>query len=467
MNEALTPSPAQLGGPRAVSLSSEVGALIALAVPVVAGLIGATSLSVVDSWMLGPLGEIPLAAASLNQSILVIFYACLYGFVGPVGLLAGQTFGTRDLRRGASILKHGLALGLAGGALSSLAMAASLLLLPHLGQPPEVVDAIAGYWLMMSGVLVPFGLSMVIKLFLDSIDRAWTSAVLNLVPVALSVPLNWILIYGKFGLPALGLFGCGIANFLSYMGGLLVMFVYLRFAPSMAPYRQHVAFRRADFRELGREGVPMSIQYLAEGGAVAVAGVLIGLLGATALAANQIVFSVGVLVYMAPLGMAAAVSIRIAQALGLGHAHRVRAIGLAGIGVVTLWMVAFTVAMVWRGEEIARAFVSDPAVVSAAAAIFVAVGLMQVFDGLQSVSLGALRGLLDNRWPTIVSLVAYWLIALPLSAIYGFTLDLGAPGVWAGFGFGLAVAAALLLRRFIGLTAALGLNYHMNTISGR
>ena len=82
-----------------------------------------------------------------------------------------------------------------------------------------------------------------------------------------------------------------------------------------------------------------------------------------------------------------------------------------------------------------RAFVDDPAVIAAGAAIFVAVGIMQVFDGLQSVSLGALRGLLDNRWPTVVSLVAYWLIALPLSIIYGFVLDLGAPGVWAGFGF--------------------------------
>lgn len=453
----LTRSPAQLGGlPRPVSVGSEIVALISLAVPVVAGLIGATALNVVDSWMLGPLGEIPLAAASLNQSVLVIFYACLYGFVGPVGLLAGQTFGSRDLLRGSSILKHGLVMGLAGGAMCSLAMAASLLLLPYLGQPAEVLDAIPGYWLVMSGVLVPFGLSMVIKLFLDSIDRAWTSAALNLVPLLLSIPLNWILIYGKFGLPALGLLGCGIANLLSYVGGLIVMLLYLRFAPSMAPYRQAVTLRPEAYRELGREGVPMAIQYLAEGGAVAVAGVMIGLLGATALAANQIVFSVGVLVYMAPLGMAAAVSIRIAQALGLGDAHRVRAIGLSGIAVVTLWMLAFTVVMVWHGEEIARGFISDPAVVSAAAAIFIAVGLMQVFDGVQSVSLGALRGLLDNRWPTIVSLVAYWLIALPLSAVYGFTLDLGAPGVWAGFGFGLAVAAAMLLRRFMVLTAALG-----------
>ena len=138
------------------------------------------------------------------------------------------------------------------------------------------------------------------------------------------VPLNWVFIYGKLGFPALGLFGCGLANLLAFTIGVAVMMGYLLLAPSMAAYRDGARLRLSDFADQLREGLPMAVQYLTEGGAVAVAGVLIGLLGATALAANQIVFSVGVLVYMAPLGMAAAVSIRIAQALGEGDAHRVQ-----------------------------------------------------------------------------------------------------------------------------------------------
>ncbi len=129
--------------------------------------------------------------------------------------------------------------------------------------------------------------------------------------------------------------------------------------------------------------------------------------------------------------------------------HRVRAIGLAGVGVVTLWMLTFTLIMVLWGEPISGAFVNEPPIIAAATAMFVAVGIMQVFDGLQSVSLGALRGILDNRWPTRVSLFAYWVIALPLSALFGFGLGFGAPGVWAGFGIGIGVAGVLLIRRFM------------------
>jgi len=210
-----------------------------------------------------------------------------------------------------------------------------------------------------------------------------------------------------------------------------------------------VRLHRNGFAEQSREGVPMGLQYLAEGGALAVAGVMIGLLGATALAANQIVFSVASVLYMLPLGMAGAVGIRIAQVLGAGEAWRVQPIGLTAMGLVTVWTVLFTTVLVVAGGEIAGAFVEDRAVVAVATAMFLAVGVMQVFDGIQSVSLGALRALLDNRWPTAVTLTAYWLLALPFGWLLAIPLGFGAAGFWAGFAFGLAVAALLLLTRFL------------------
>ena len=443
--------------PRA-SVFGEVPALVGLAVPVVAGLAGSTVLGVIDSYMLGPLGEVPLAAASLTQSCLVIFYAGLYGLVGAVGVFVGQAHGAGYPWRVGRIFRHGLVIGLGAGFVAALAMAALLLVLPYTGQPAEVLAMLPSYWIAMSALLVPFTLTMVIKLFLDSIGRPWTGAVLTLLPIALNIPLNWLMIYGNYGFPKLGLLGAGIASLLALIGGFILMILYLGCAPSMAPYRDAIKLRAADFSELTREGYPMSIQYLAEGSAVAIAGVLIGLLGATALAANQIVFSVGVLIYMAPLGIAGAVSIRIAQAYGEGATRRIRAIGLAGLLVVTLWMLAFTTIMVLWGEPISRVFVTDKPVIAAATAMFVAVGVMQVFDGLQSVGLGALRGMLDNRWPTVVSLVSYWLIALPLSALFGFKLGYGGAGIWAGFGMGLAVAGILLVWRFLSQTKKLAGN---------
>ncbi|HNI82229.1 MAG TPA: MATE family efflux transporter, partial [Rhodocyclaceae bacterium] len=201
---------------------------------------------------------------------------------------------------------------------------------------------------------------------------------------------------------------------------------------------------------------PMGLQYLAEGGALSVAGVLIGLLGAAALAANQIVFSVASVVYMLPLGMAGAVAVRIGQAVGAGESLRVRPIGMAAIGLVTLWTVAISVLLLAGGERIARTFVDDATVIGIASSMFVAVGLMQVFDGVQSVSLGALRALLDNRWPTAVTLGAYWALALPLGWLLAVPLGQGAAGFWAGFAVALSIAAVLLLR-LIAVLVAIGI----------
>jgi MATE family multidrug resistance protein len=266
--------------------------------------------------------------------------------------------------------------------------------------------------------------------------------------LAFKALLNQALIGGDFGAPALGLTGAGVASFFATALGLAAMAIYAYAAPSMRRYRTPQRLARAGFAAQLREGVPMGVQYFLEGGAVALASVMIGWLGAVALAANQIAFSFGALLYMLPLGMAAAVSIRVAQAVGEGAGMRVGPIGLAALGLVTLWTVAFSLVLVLEGARIAAWFVDDAAVIAVTAGIFFTFGLMQVFDGVQSVALGALRGMLDNRWPTNVSLIAYWLVALPAAYLIGFPLGFGAAGVWFGFGLGLMVAAAMLIWRF-------------------
>lgn len=437
---------------RAYGVLSEVVPLLMLAIPVVAGLLGETLLSATDALMLGPLGKVPLAAVSLTQSVLLIFSAALYGLVSAAGLRIANAHGAGDERRIASNLKHGAVLGLASGTAAAAIMALLLFVLPYAGQPAEVVAGITGYWLAMSAVLVPFTLILVIKQFLDSIGRAWTGAVLSLIPVAFNIPLNWLLIYGNLGAPRLGLFGSGIASLGAFLLALAVAVLYIRRAQALRPFRSVVGFHQEGLESVAREGCPMMVQYLTEGGAVAVAGVLVGLLGTVALAANQIVYSLASVVYMVPLGVSGAVAIRIAQASGAGTLYRLRAIGLAGLAVMLIWTLPFTLIMTMLGGSIARAFVDDADVIAAATMMFIAVGFMQVFDGLQSVSLGALRGLGDNLWPMFVSLVAYWLVALPLSVLLGFNLGHGGAGLWAGFGIGLAVAGLLLLARFLLLT---------------
>lgn len=434
---------------------AEVRGLFTLAAPLVAGLVLSTSTMLVDTAMLGPLGALPLAAVSLTTNVVIIFYAALYGFAGPVGLFAGRAFGAGDGAAIGEVARHGLLLALVGGTCGALLMSAVVPILQHLGQPPEVLAVLTPYWYLIAASLVPFTVAMAAKNLLDATGRPWISVALTAVPVAANVLLNYMLIQGRWGAPALGLVGAGVASLLGQTVGALVIWVYARWAPGQSDWWVPGRWSLQALLKQAREGLPMTVQYFLEGAAVAVAGLMIGLFGAVAMAGNQIALSVGSTLYMLPLGMAAAVSIRVSQAIGADEPGRVGPIGWAGLGVVSAWM-GLSALLYWTaGQHIAAAFIDDAAVVAAAASVLFVFGWMQLMDGVQSVSLGALRGMLDNDWPTRVSLIAYWLIALPLAAALGLGLGWGAPGVWAGFGAGLAFASVALVRRFLHSNRAL------------
>jgi MATE family multidrug resistance protein len=432
--------------------TGEVRHLLALATPLVAGLVVSALMGVVDTAMLGHLGALPLAAVSLTMSVWVIFVAGLYGFLTPVGILAGTAHGAGDPAAIAATVREGRALALRSGLLAGLAMAAILPLLPWLGQPAEVVAAITPYWLAICAMLPGFAVSLVYKQTLEAIERPWLAVALAFTAVLFNASLNYMLIYGRFGLPALGLAGAGLGTALAIWFTVALQMAVCHGAPALRARFGGVARDPTHRARLRHEGLPMGVQYVLEGGSFALAGVFVGWLGASALAANQVVMAVAGVLYMVPLGMAAATSIRIAQAIGGDERMRLRAIGLAGLATATAWLVVATLLLTVFARPIARAFIEDPAVVGLAAGLFFVVGLMQVFDGVQSVSLGALRGMLDSHWPTRVSLLAYWGLALPLAWLCGIALGFGLAGVWAGFGIGLAVAGAMLLQRFLALT---------------
>ena len=427
----------------------EVRSLLRLAAPLVAGLSLSTGVMLVDTAMLGPLGAVPLAAVSLTTSVIIIFWAALYGFAGPVGLYAGRAYGAMDAPGIGHVARHGFVLALIAGSGGALLMAAVLPLLPYIGQPDDVLAVMGPYWLCLSASMAPFTVTMAAKNLLDATERPWTSVALTTVPVGINVFLNWVLIYGNLGAPALGLTGAGIASLVAQTVGAIVICAWARHAPATRAWWGTPRWERAAFGRLWREALPMTTQYFLEGASVAVAGVLIGLFGTVALAGNQVAMSVGATLYMLPMGMAGAVSIRVAQAVGGREHRRIAPIGFAGLGVVTVWMGAIALLFLTSGATIAGWFVDDAAVIAAAASIFFVYGLMQLADGVQSVSLGALRGLLDNVWPTRVSLIAYWLVALPLGTLLGFGAGWGAAGIWAGFGVGLLGASVALLRRFL------------------
>lgn len=427
---------------------AEVWRLTTLATPIVVALAAAVLIGVVDTIMIAPLGTTALAGASIAASVILIFYSALYGLVSVCGVLVAQAFGAKDDSAVGVRVKAGMVVSMLGGGLAALLMVAVLPLLPIIGQPPEVVEIIRPYWLAMSFVLVPYALFYALKGLYDATEKAWLGVVFSFVAVAVNVPANWLFIHGIGSWNGLGLLGAGLASLLAQMVSLVIAVAYWQCSQSMVAYRTGARVQRSDIALQFREGSPLALGYAGEGGAFSVAGLMLGLFGASALAANQIVGSVSSVLYMMPLGVSAAVSIRVGQAIGEDARFRLRMIGLAALATVVVWMAAVMAVLIILGDDIASALSEEPAVIALAATMFIIFAAMQIADGVQATALGALRGMLDNVWPVIATLVCYWLLALPFAYVLAVPLGFGPNGVWLGYGAGLVLASIALVIRF-------------------
>ncbi len=427
---------------------SELPSLIKLSVPLVLGLSASSLIGITDTIMLAPLGTEVLAIVALVMAVLMLLTAMLYGVISVVGVAMAGGFGARDARMVSSAVRHGMLMALISGALAAMIMLVLMPLVRLMGLPEAKALL---YWVPMALFMLPFSVFLVLKSLLDATDRPWLAVGFAFLGVVINIPLNYLLIYGFGPIPALGILGSGIASVLAETIALAAAYLYWRRAVTMRRFRLRAVITGRGVWQQFLQGLPLGISYLAEAGAVAMATFILGWFGPGALAANQIVNSIGGTLYMLPLGMATAVAIRIAQADGSGQPERLRPIGMATFGFVALWMLATMVALIFAGRFIAEALSDDAPVVALASSMFVVIALMQVADGLQSTGLGALRGLNDTRWPSVVSIVSYWGLALPLGYVLAFHTTVGALGVWIGFAAGLAMSAVVLPVRFFRL----------------
>ena len=428
---------------------AEIGPLIRLSVPLMIGLMAAMMIGVVDTVMIAPLGTVPLAAAGITTAVLIILISALWGLITVIGVQIATAAGASDRAEVSAHLRSGMILALIGGGLGAALMLAIFPLLGPLGQPREVLDILLPYWAMMAVWVLPFTMFFVLKSLFDGVGREWTGVALSYVGVVINIPANYLLIH----VAGLGLLGAGVASVLSQSISLIAALAYWRLAPSMAPYRQPVAVSWARVRAQLREGLPLCLGYAAEGGAFAFVGIMMGWLGATVLAAHQVVSAIMGVFYVIPLGMAGAAAIRVGLAIGGGQAGRLRMILKAGLLIVTVWQTLVAIVFLTWGRDMAAALSDDQQVVAIAATLFIAFAILQVADGIQSTALGALRGMMDNRVPTAITLIAYWPLALPAAYLIGFVFDYGAPGVWVGYTLGIALAAVALPVRFWRKTA--------------
>lgn len=426
-----------------------------LALPLMIGQLSQMLLGVADTVMVGHLGVTELAALTFINSLFHIPLVFGIGLLTGISVMTSNSRGADDTQAARGSCRHGLYLSAALGLLVFGISWIVSLNLNRFGQPPEVAARATVFFRIVMLSLIPALAAMALKNHADALNRPWPPFWIFLGGVALNVLLNWVMIHGKLGCPALGFEGAAWATLISRCIILVAMFVWLLRAKGLREWIPYRWFRKPDFGDIKRllaVGFPASIQMALEVMAFSLAGLMMGRFGPNAMAAHQIAITLAGTAFMIPLGLSMALTVRIGEAHGAGESTRLRPIVISGWILAAFYsMLAAGVFLVF-GRILASWFIQAPEVITLTAFMLVIVGIFQLFDSLQVASSSLLRGLQDARVPALIGFLAYWIIGLPVGAGLGLGLEMGAVGVWWGLAAGLFIAAITLGPRLWKLT---------------
>ncbi len=438
--------------------TAHAAALLRLAVPLAIVSLSEIAMGLTDTVLLGGLGDHAVAAGGLSGMLFFAIGASLQGMLMAAGILAAQARGAGTTRRIAGLYGTGLCLGLALSVplfvLSSLAGP----ILRRLHEPASLAHDVGLYLGILRWGTPAYVAGLgTMRAMLPAIDQA--GLLLRVTP-AMAVGnglLNYALIYGALGLPALGLRGSAIASTATLWGTVLVLFACLHGSRRRGRLVTPPRPKRRELAPLLRLGMPIMATIAGEVLMFLLASLAAGLLGTASLAAHQIVLGIGTFTFMVPMALGQAANVRVGLATGAGDRIAVRRAGLVAIGLAVLAMGAIGLLLLCTPDLVASAFL-DPSVPANRAAFRIAVTLLgilalfQVADGVQVVAIGALRGMGDTRTPMLLAQVGYWLVGLPLGWLLAFRLGYGAPGLWAALAAALASVAVMMATRFVLVT---------------
>ncbi len=430
------------------SLGSELRALLALAIPVILSELGWIAMGIVDIIMVGRLG--PRAIGAVGISSAAYYAPALFGIGILLGLdtVVAQAWGRRDFAVCHQWLAQGVYLVIAYTPLAMLGIWAIPILFHRFGINPAISGDATLYLRLLNLGTLPLLIYAAFRRYLQGVGRVrpvtFTLISANLINWA----GNWALIYGHLGLPAMGLSGSAVSTCLArvYMAGMLVLFAWQHERRRGHPLFAHWPAPQWDqLRSLVRLGAPAAGQIVLEVGAFGVATLMAGRLTADALAAHQIVLNCASTTFMVPLGMSAAAAVAVGHAVGAGDLPRARRAGWLALALGAGFMALAACAFLLLPQPLLHIYTHDATVVSLGGQLLVLAAAFQIFDGIQTVATGALRGLGETRQPMLVNLGGYWLFGLPLGYALCFHWHRGVFGIWIGLTTSLIVIAIYLL----------------------
>lgn len=422
-----------------------------LAYPVMLSMLGQVMTGVADSVMVGWTGAVPLAASSFAN---IFFSIPLFFGVGvsyAITPLVAQAEGSLDEKKIIAVLKNGSVINLATGLILVSLIFSVEPFMHSMGQPDDVVALAIPYLSIIAISIIPTMIFQTYRQFAEGLQRTRVAMIIVVGSNLLNILLNYVLIFGKYGVPEMGLNGAGWATLIARIVMALSMMLYVYFGRKFQSFQAGFSFGNyssALIKKMLHIGIPSGSQFIFEAGAFGFSALMMGWIGTTALAAHQIAINLATISYMTTSGLGAAATIRVGNFWGQRDTKNLRASAFTMIGMATLLMTAWALLFILGRNFLPTLYIQDLSVIELTASLLIIAAFFQLSDGIQVVTAGALRGLQDVKIPSALIFVAYWVLALPLGYWLAFPLQMGAYGIWIGLLVGLTLTASAMVVRF-------------------
>jgi MATE family multidrug resistance protein len=436
----------------------ELRALMKLAGPLIVNNLAIAGIHFADAIMAGRLGAETLAAVAVGGSIWFFGFTICLGTLMAISPIAARHFGAGNPEMIGRYTRQGIYFGVfiaviiifvfyqfVGSTLSAV------------GIDPSFRTITEGYVLALVWGAPGIFVFLALRFTTEGIGVTKPIMYASVASLAINVFLNWVLMFGNLGAPALGAVGCGIASAITMWSIMIGLGLYMMRSKVYAPLKIFARVgkvRPGAIKEILMLGVPIAVTITAEAGLFNAVSILMGTRGAAIAAAHQIAINFAMTTFMIPLALSSAITVRVGHALGSGDTQGARLSGAIGVATCAVFMTCSAAFMLLFRDTVVSIYTNDPAVTSIAVSLLLAAAIFQIGDGVQIGAAGALRGYKDTRFPMVINIFAYWVLAFPLAYMAAITYRAAPVYTWGAFIVGLWIAAVLLTWRFIRLSKA-------------
>lgn len=365
--------------------------------------------------------------------------------------LVAQADGANDTRKVIDTLKNGTLINLVTGIILVGFIFSIEPFMHRMGQPQEVVTLGIPYLNIVTLSILPTMIFQTYRQFAEGLQRTRVAMIIVVLSNLVNIALNYVLIFGHYGFPEMGLNGAGWATLIARCLMALGMLVYVFYGRKFQAFTAGFSlgnYSRSLISKMLHIGLPAGSQFIFEAGAFGFSALMMGWLGTTALAAHQIAINLATISYMTTSGMGAAATIRVGNFWGQKDRKNLRSSAFTMIGMAGVLMLLWALLFIFGREMLPSLYIDDPVVIDLTAILLIIGAFFQLSDGIQVVTAGALRGLQDVKVPSLLIFVSYWVIALPMGYWLAFPLKMGASGIWIGLSVGLTLTATAMIVRF-------------------